>query len=178
MNGRLLQIIRLLKFESKQMKIRHFFITLGVFVLLCSPAGAKSITGKVVGVTDGDTIKILSGGKQIKIRLYGIDTPEKKQAFGQAAKREISSLLTPLVTVKEKDIDRYGRTVGIVYTSAGENVNQEMVKSGYAWVYRKYCRSAFCADWLTLEATARKKGLGLWREKAIPPWEYRKRKER
>ena len=158
------------------MKLLHYIITLGVLVVLCSPAGAKNITGKVVGVTNGDTIKILSGQEQIKIRLYGVDTPERKQPFGQAAKRKISAILTSSVTVEEKDVDRWGRTVGIVYASTGSNINEEMVKSGYAWVYRKYCRAAFCSDWLSLEASARENKIGLWKESAVPPWEYRKRK--
>ena len=91
---------------------------------------------------------------------------------------EISSFLTPLVSIEEKDKDRWGRTVRIVYTSSGININREMVKSGYVWVYRKYCRSAFCTDWLTLEASARKSRIGLWKEKAVPPWEWRKKKKK
>ncbi len=142
------------------MKTRHFFIILGVIFFLSSPAGARSFKGKVVSVTDGDTLKVLSDGKQIKIRLYGIDTPEKKQAFGQAAKRKISSILTSTVSIEEKDTDRYGRTVGIVYTSTGTNVNMEMVRTGYAYVYRKYCKSSFCSDWLEMESNARKEKLG------------------
>lgn len=156
--------------------MKSLLISLAFVVFITVPASSSTITGKVVGVSDGDTIKIVSAGKQIKIRLYGIDTPEKKQAFGQAATRAIKSLLSSSVTVEEKDVDRYGRTVGIVYSAAGTNINREMVKAGYAWVYRKYCRSSFCSDWLTLEDTARKKKLGLWRETAVPPWEYRRKK--
>lgn len=156
------------------MKTTQILSILFLFFLLCSPVNAKTVQGRVVGVTDGDTIKVLADREQIKIRLYGIDTPEKKQDFGQAATRKIKSLLTSSVSVEEKDIDRYGRTVGIVYTSTGTNVNEEMVKAGYAWVYRKYCRSSFCSDWLDLESSARNNKMGLWQQKAVPPWEWRK----
>jgi endonuclease YncB( thermonuclease family) len=156
--------------------MKSLLISLVFVALVTVPAISSTITGKVVGVSDGDTIKIVSAGKQIKIRLYGIDTPEKKQAFGQSATRAIKSLLSSSVTVKEKDVDRYGRTVGIVYSAAGTNINREMVKNGYAWVYKKYCRESFCYDWLDLEDTARNEMLGLWSQNAVPPWEYRKRK--
>lgn len=149
-----------------------------VSLLLYSPAGATTFQGRVTGISDGDTIKIIANKEQVKIRLYGIDTPEKKQDFGQAATRKIKSILTSSVTIEEKDRDRYGRTVGIVYTSAGKNVNEEMVRSGYAWVYRKYCRSSFCSDWLDLESDARNHKIGLWQQKAIPPWEWRKNKRK
>ena len=104
------------------MKTIQTIAILVLFFLFCSPVGAKTIQGRIV-VTDGDTVKIVSDGQQIKIRLYGIDTPEKKQDFGQAATRKIKSFLTSSVSVEEKDTDRYGRTVGIVYTSSGTNVN-------------------------------------------------------
>ena len=156
------------------MKTTHLISILSLLFLFCSPAGAKTVQGRIVGVTDGDTVKIVSDGQQIKIRLYGIDTPEKKQDYGRAATRKIKSLLTSSVSVEEKDIDRYGRTVGIVYTSTGTNVNEEMVKAGYAWVYRKYCRSSFCSDWLEMENNARNNKIGLWQQMAVPPWKWRK----
>ncbi len=156
------------------MKTTHLFAILSLLFLFCSSAEAKTVQGRVTGITDGDTIKVLVGREQIKIRLYGIDTPEKKQAFGQAAKKKISSILTPLVSIEEKDTDRYGRTIGIVYTSTGTNVNEEMVRTGYAYVYRKYCKSSFCSDWLDQESNARNERLGLWQEKSVPPWEWRK----
>lgn len=156
--------------------MESFFISLVFVFLVAVPASASTITGKVVAVSDGDTIKILNNGKSVKIRLYGIDTPEKKQAFGQAAKREIKSLLSSSVTVEEKDVDRWGRTVGIVYSATGTNINIEMVRSGYAWVYRKYCQESFCRDWLDLEKSARSRKIGLWSQGAVPPWEYRKKK--
>ena len=147
-------------------------------LLLCWPLTAHGWMAKVVSVTDGDTIKVFNAEKgQVKIRLYGIDTPEKAQPYGKAAGKYLASLIAgATVEVETVTTDRYGRTVGIVWD--GEtNVNQQMVTAGYAWVYRKYCDRDFCADWLQLEDKARSSRIGLWQEPSpIPPWEWRRRK--
>ncbi|MGD9577955.1 MAG: thermonuclease family protein [Syntrophorhabdus sp.] len=116
----------------------------------------------------------LQNRTQHRIRLYGVDCPEKPQAFGKKAKRFISGLVyRKKVRVVVEDIDRYGRAVGSVY-AGGTFVNEEMVRNGYAWVYRKYCKRSFCSDWLTLERQARQNRLGLWKDKdPIPPWDFR-----
>jgi len=87
-----------------------------------------------VSVADGDTITILSNhNQQTKIRLYGIDTPEKSQAFGKKAKKFTASLTAgKQVSVKVYDKDRYGRSVGVVFVG-GTNVNEEIIRAGYAW---------------------------------------------
>jgi len=112
----------------------------------------------------------------VKIRLYGIDTPEKGQPYGQAAGKYLSSLIAgSIVDIESVTTDRYGRTVGIVSDSE-RNINQEMVRAGYAWVYRKYCDRDFCSEWLQLEDRARNARIGLWQESnPIPPWEWRRR---
>jgi len=135
----------------------------------------KAWRGKVVGISDGDTITVLRNGKGEKIRLYGIDTPEKRQAFGKKAKQFTSSMVYgKTVEVKTKDIDRYGRTVGLVYVN-GESLNEALVKNGYAWVYRHYCKEGFCKDWLSLESAARDGKVGLWSESnPVPPWDFRR----
>ncbi|WP_136798701.1 thermonuclease family protein [Desulfosediminicola ganghwensis] len=137
------------------------------------------IKGKVVNVADGDTITVLdSSYRQHKIRLYGIDTPEKGQAFGNSAKKFTAGLVAgKQVEVKAYDVDRYGRTVGVVMV-AGLNVNRELIKAGYAWQYRKYCKASFCGDWLQLEREARVSMRGLWdfAVDPVPPWEWRKAK--
>ncbi|TKB28449.1 hypothetical protein FCL47_02900 [Desulfopila sp. IMCC35006] len=104
-----------------------------VFLLVSISAQAGVITGKVVGIADGDTIAILDSNKiQHKIRLYGIDTPEKGQAFGNAAKKYTASLTAgKTAEVIAYDTDRYGRTVGIVMNN-GVNVNQSLIKAGYS----------------------------------------------
>lgn len=137
---------------------------------------AELLSGKVISVADGDTITILTAAKQqIKIRLYGIDTPESGQAFGQKAKQFTSSLaFGKQVIVKAYDIDKYGRTVGVV-KAGGKNVNEAIVSAGLAWQYRKYCLESFCSNWLELEESARNSKTGLWHDKnPMPPWEWRK----
>ena len=131
--------------------------------------------GQVVSVTDGDTIKVLQDGRETKIRLYGVDTPEKKMAFGQKAKDFTASMVAgKVVDVEPVDQDRYGRTVGIV-TVAGRNLNEELVKNGFAWVYRQYCRRGECSTWLKEESQARAARIGLWADPVpVPPWDWRK----
>jgi len=138
---------------------------------------AESWTGKVVSVADGDTITALNNGKSERIRLYGIDTPEKRQAFGKKAKQFTSSMVFgKTIEVKIKDIDRYGRTVALVYVD-GESLNEALIKAGYAWVYQRYCKESFCKDWLSLEGAARYGKIGLWSEPdPIAPWDFRYKK--
>lgn len=130
---------------------------------------------RVVGVSDGDTITILHDNReQERIRLYGIDSPEKSQAFGQKAKQYASTLVYgKTVSIRVMDRDKYGRTVAWVY--AGDmNVNAELVRAGYAWHYRKYSKDASLQR---LEDEARMARRGLWVDpNPVPPWEYRKGK--
>jgi micrococcal nuclease len=131
-------------------------------------------SGVVVGVTDGDTITVLHEGRGEKIRLYGIDTPEKGQAFGKKAKQFTSQMVYgKTVEVQPKDTDRYGRTVALINVG-GQSLNEALIKDGLAWVYRKYCKETFCEDWLNFEIVARYGKIGLWSEPSpIPPWEFR-----
>ena len=110
---------------------------LALFVLAISLAQAGPITGKVVGVSDGDTITVLTPAKEsVKVRLYGIDAPESKQAFGARAKQELSGLVFgKAVRVEVVDKDRYGRTVGRVFVG-DVDVNLEMVRRGFAVIPR------------------------------------------
>lgn len=133
---------------------------------------AEEFEGKVVSVMDGDTVRILVGSKQIKVRLFGIDAPEKKQAFGNQAEKELKALVWKKeVKVVVKDIDQYGRTVGILFLNDVE-INLEMVKRGMAWVYREFNNDK---KYLEMEEIARRSELGLWKDKnPIPPWQFRK----
>jgi micrococcal nuclease len=98
---------------------------------------AEEFRGRVVGITDGDTITVLHNGRAEKMRLYGIDCPERHQAFGTRARRFTSSLaFGKEVTVRFRDKDRYRRTVADVILPEGRNLNHELVKAGYAWWYR------------------------------------------
>ena len=151
---------------------------LTIILILFWPLTTHAWIAKVVSVTDGDTIKVFNADQgQVKIRLYGIDTPEKAQPYGKAAGKYLASLVAgATVEVESVTTDRYGRTVGIVWDSE-ININQEMVRSGYAWVYRRYCDKSFCEYWLALENEAKMDKIGLWQEPdPVQPWEWRRRK--
>ncbi len=145
-----------------------------LFLFLAVTVHAAEITGKVVGITDGDTITVLTAAKEsVKVRLYGIDAPEAKQAFGNRAKQELSDLVFGrVVIVQVKQKDRYGRTVGLV-TVNGVPVNQEMIRRGFAWWYRDYAKKD--VQLAKAEAEAKDATRGLWTDKApVPPWEFRR----
>jgi endonuclease YncB( thermonuclease family) len=147
-------------------------LTIFLLLLTATPVFALSFSGKVVKVADGDTIEVLRDGQAEKIRLAGIDCPEKKQAFGQAAKRFTLDLAAKkIVTVKVETTDRYGRTVGEVILPGGRSLNRELVRAGYAWWYRKYSSDRTLG---LLEAEAQAARRGLWAEpNPVPPWDWR-----
>jgi len=150
-------------------------VTVSVSFLLClTPSVYADFHGKVVGVIDGDSIRVMRNGKAERIRLQGIDCPKKKQAFGTRAKQFTSEMVFgKYVTVKEAGRDHYGRTLGDVLLSDGRNLNHELLKAGYAWWYRQYSKDASLGD---LEDGARLAQRGLWADpEPVPPWEWRKR---
>lgn len=134
---------------------------------------AAEIQGKVVGVADGDTITVLSNGKQIRVRLQGIDSPESGQAFGARAKEFTSSLaFGQTVILRDKGRDRNGRLLAEVMLPDGRSLNRELVRAGFAWWFRKYSSDQELAR---LEAEARAERRGLWADAdPVPPWEYRR----
>src|SRR5688572_24491419 len=110
-----------------------------LFLVFSSVAPVFSFTGEVVGVQDGDTIEVLYNGKAQRIRLYGIDCPEKGQPYGNNAKQATSALVfAQYVTLEIHGKDKYGRILADVLLADGTNVNQELVKDGMCWWYRKY----------------------------------------
>jgi micrococcal nuclease len=128
---------------------------------------------RVVAVSDGDTITVLSADKQqIKIRLAGIDAPESSQAFGNRAKQALAEKVAgKTIEVVTQSKDPYGRTVADLYLE-GRWINLELVAEGWAWHYRQYSRDQRLAD---AEAAARQAGMGLWADKdPIPPWGFRR----
>ena len=138
-------------------------------LVIASPLFALS--GKVVSIHDGDTITILQGKQQIKVRLFGIDAPESEQPYGKKSKQFLANLIAgEVVEVEPKGKDRYKRTLGIIHHK-GQDINAQMVLNGYAWAYVKYSRI-----YVDQEKTAREKKLGLWQSSnPTPPWEWRKR---
>ncbi len=162
-----------------------------VFLVVFGQASAATLTGKVVGVSDGDTITVLDAHhhQQFKIRLSGIDAPEKKQPFGQRSKQHLSAL----VFGREVDViwhkhDRYGRTIGKVMVDAPSctatrcpktvDAGLQQIEAGMAWWYRKYAREqgpGEAADYDRAEARARASRIGLWVEaNPVPPWDWRR----
>jgi micrococcal nuclease len=141
--------------------------------LLCLPF-LLAFTGKVVGVTDGDTVTVLHANKPERIRLHGIDCPEKGQAFGTRAKQAASEMVFGKdVAVRVHGKDKYGRTIGAIILSDGTNVSKALVRGGWCWWYRKY--AAGDIDLARAEAEARKAKRGLWQDAApVPPWDFRK----
>jgi micrococcal nuclease len=119
------------------MRPRVLLFSLFLF-LVPSLLNAGSWEGKVVSVSDGDTIKVLKDGKQVKMRLAAIDCPEKKQPYGQKAKQFTSDMVADkVVTVWETDTDRCDRIVGFVFIGE-KNLNKEILSSGLVWHYKKY----------------------------------------
>lgn len=145
-------------------------------VCLCLSAWAdESLTGRVVKVADGDTITVLDASKtQHKIRLQGIDAPEKGQAFGKASGRFLSGLVAGRdVRVTYAKRDQYNRILGTVYLD-DRDINLEMLKAGFAWHYKKYDSTPAYAK---AEAESRAAKRGLWQDKnPIEPHEFRKAK--
>jgi len=142
-------------------------------------ADAAVLSGKVVGIADGDTITVLTPDKvQVKIRLVGIDAPEKGQPFGQKSKDHLASLVFAKVgAVEHSKTDRYGRTLGRVLVG-GIDANLEQIRSGFAWHYKEYAKDqppVLREQYSAAEAAARRARLGLWADSnPQKPAEFRK----
>ena len=154
-------------------------ILLVLFLTFSQYCYAEVLSGKVVGVADGDTITVLdSTNTQHKIRLGGIDAPEKKQAFGNVSKKSLSDMVfNQQVEVDWHKEDRYGRKVGKVLVN-NEDINLEQIKRGLAWYYKKYKGELVQEDriaYLQAQQEAEANQLGLWIDQhPIPPWDFRK----
>ena len=135
----------------------------------------KIFNARVIGIMDGDTMEVLYQNKPVKIRLAHIDCPEKRgsQPFGKHAKEALSDLcFGQQVEVQAKNYDRYKRLIAVVVNARKKIVNQEMVKQGMAWHFKKYSKDTVYAE---LEITARHKKVGLWKDAhPIAPWNWRK----
>lgn len=145
-------------------------------VLLAALASAQDseFTGKVLGVIDGDTIDVMHEGKAERVRLYGVDTPEKNQAFGTKAKQFTSDqVFGKDVRVVVKDTDRYGRTIGDVFLPNGKRLSNELVSAGMAWWYKQYAPNDTKLMRRHLDASTKK--VGLWADPLpVTPWDFRR----
>ena len=154
-----------------------FRFILAAFLLCVSPimAEPKDVSGKVVGVHDGDTLTVLTADKvEVKVRLEGIDAPELKQAFGNKSKEALSKLaFGKEAVVHVTGHDRYRRTLGRVEV-AGVDINLQMTKDGVAWHYVKYSKDPALAK-AQAETMGAKRGF--WLDAApVAPWDFRKPK--
>ena len=141
--------------------------------LLASGASAE-VLGRVVAVHDGDTISVSVAERVLRVRLHGIDAPERVQPFANASRHALESLVSGRdVRIVAHGHDGYGRLLGRVY-AAGVDVNAEQVRLGHAWVFRRFVNEPLL---LALEAEAKAAQRGLWRDpRAIPPWQWRARR--
>lgn len=148
------------------------------FILIFANASfAEQFNGKVYKVVDGDTIWVKSVNKAVKIRLSYIDAPELKQSYGIQSKEYLTSLiLNKNVEIHSYRRDRYKRVIGEVYIHNNNEsvfINAKLLKSGHAWVYKRYRKNPYL---MNLESYARTNKNGIWRlENPIKPWEYRRK---
>lgn len=153
---------------------------------------AESIFGTVVAVADGDTVTVLDVAKErYRIRVAGIDAPEKKQAFGARSKQSMAQMaFGKPVHIEWSKKDRYGRVIGKVFVAQEDcqrdscpqtlDAGLAQLARGLAWHYKKYEREQSSEDrriYAEAEVVAQKKKIGLWSEEnAIAPWDFRHRK--
>jgi endonuclease YncB( thermonuclease family) len=139
----------------------------------------QTFTAKVIRILDGDTMEILYKNMPIKIRLAHIDCPEKRssQPYNNQAKDALSDLcFGKQVTVYGENSDRYHRLIAVVINDKKQTINQEMIKRGMAWHFKKYSTNVTYAN---LEAVARRDKIGLWHDpNPTPPWAWRKSKHK
>ncbi len=143
-----------------------------LFVLLLQPNTTKEFYGKVIKITDGDTFELLLDNKTIlKVRMQGIDAPEKKQTDYNSSKSFLSSLIFgKRIKIIEKSKDKYRRSLAEIYVK-DQWINLTMITKGYAWHYKKYSLNSQLAK---AELTARKKKIGIWKNSTpIAPWIFR-----
>ena len=147
---------------------------------VCTASASKILQGKVVSVADGDTITVLDAEKnQHKIRLQGIDAPEKAQAFGAKSKQALYEMVHgKTVQVSFEKSDKYGRILGKVLLD-GQDICHEQIKAGLAWHYKKYQNQQPLVDrdaYSASETAAKSEKLGLWSDpQPVAPWDFRKR---
>ncbi len=146
-----------------------------IFLILCSITYSSDLMeGEVIKVSDGDTIHVQLKNKDVKVRLYGIDTPESKQEYGEDATKLLASLIDgKTVTIYVMDEDKYNRLVCKVFYQ-GKYINLVMVQEGAAWWYKKYAKKD--VEFEIAEKWAKDNKIGLWKnDKPMAPWKWRKK---
>ena len=146
----------------------------GVLLVAIPSSAHGDHVGKVISVIDGDTIEVLHEQERERIRLHGIDCPEKGQAFGKNAKQATSQLLFGKdVGLHTHGRDKHGRTIADVLLADGTNVSQTLVRAGWCWWYPEYAPKDLALEQSEQEAKEAKRGL--WSDSdPVPPWLYRR----
>lgn len=153
-------------------------LLLGILLAFTSIAStAGTVIGDVIGITDGDTLTLLVDRQTYKVRIAGIDAPEKRQAWGAKSKTNLSRLAFNQEAVAEcTKVDRWGRQICKVTVNAVD-IGLEQIKDGMAWWYRKYAKEQSAGDqsaYESAELMAKLRRLGLWSDtNAVPPWDFR-----
>ena len=129
-------------------------------------------------IIDGDSIMVEKDKQELEIRLWGIDAPEYNQKGSGEARSALSAIiLNSDITLEIVDRDKYGRLVALA-RKGFLNVNEYMVRSGYAWVHVYYCKAEECNSWYVFEHEARRKKQGIWKyDNQVPPWEWKAKKK-
>jgi len=156
--------------------MKKLFLTLALLLIVAFTTNAQKFTVKVVGVSDGDTFTAINRDSlQMRIRIYGIDAPEKSQDFGKRAKKALSDyVFGKKVTIDVQSQDGWGRYVSYVYTPDGRDVSLMMLQDGMAWHFKKYDSTE---KYSKAESDARSKKLGIWSQpNPVAPWDFRKKK--
>ena len=186
-------MVAIRKTQGVPEEIGSVLLTVSLLAFLALPASAKepfrTIEGIVTKVSDGDTIQVTDSlGTRVKVRFYGIDCPETEkgnrktgrvskagQPYGEEAYRALESKVDrQMVRLEVMALDRYGRTVGIVWLME-RNINLEMVTDGWAWAYTQYLDRPHASEYIQAEELAHKAHRGLWQQgNPQPPWEFRK----
>src|SRR5262245_31352735 len=157
--------------------INRCIYTISVSFCFWSPLStAEDFKGRVVGVSDGDTITVVQQGPGERIRLHGIDAPERRQPLSNRGKQFVSDLCYHKeVKVEVKGQDRYQRTIAEVILPDGRILNYEIVKAGLAWWFRRYAPNDPTLEGLEFQARQARRGLWSYRD-PVPPWEFRRNK--
>lgn len=156
-------------------RMKIFFLIFIIFAIE-SYSMQDSFYAEVIKVADGDKVTVKKeSGEKIRVRLYGVDSPELKQETGAEAKQFTEKLLLKrVIRVEVKDRDSYGRFVADIYIK-NVHFNKEIVKNGYAWYFRKYLNNSIEME--KLENDAKKQKRGLWKNSSpVPPWKFRAKK--
>ena len=167
------------KYRGGQLRMKELFCIIGLFLSLS--VQAEEVIGRVVGITDGDTLTVLDAShQQHKIRLMGIDAPERKQPFGERARQNLAHLaFAQEVSVQWRKKHR-NRLIGKVLVN-GVDVSLEQIRSGMAWWYEAYRKDQTERDrnlYSAHEADARQSRIGLWQDPApVAPWDWRRRRK-